>query len=374
MFVFHVDHPPKPLLKSGLTSLNGWIRGPLRNAGGLRFTINRRPLSDVTYYPRADVPCEDDSEAIGWSCWVDPEDFRLAAGAAANLEIWHGEYLIGVHYMRLYSAVRNQRPLTYFIHVPKTGGTALRAQFLRHEPLLRTLEVYDDAPGISERQLRSIRPSAFDDYDVIFGHFSFGLHEVIPHRPFSYISMVRDPFDALISNFFFQKDVVKNVDLIGMNIFDFIEQHSQTNDNPTCKMFSGVSATASVDEETFELAKENIDKHFTVIGVDRYLPESAMRMSRLMGVDLRTQLALINSTPRSPERENLDIPKVRNFASTLLRYDLWIYDHVLSRFWGAATSRIDRWPSTGLRWRSLGAEKKALLQPVAKSLSTSRET
>jgi len=81
----------------------------------------------------------------------------------------------------------------FFIHIPKTAGTSLRA----------ALE-----PALGERLVRAYPPGnriALKDGQVLFGHYSFGVHKRADCEP-NYATVLRDPVSRVCSWYSFMRE------------------------------------------------------------------------------------------------------------------------------------------------------------------------
>ncbi|WP_426029388.1 hypothetical protein [Caulobacter sp. DWP3-1-3b2] len=127
------------------------------------------------------------------------------------------------------------KTIFYFMHVPKTAGTAVLSRLRSATANLKMLEIYDSDGNFSPAQLRALSPRSLQKYDLIYGHFDYGVHASFenPHR---YLTILRDPFDFVLSQYFFPKYVLREpLHIAHRSIFDFLNEHSGHLDNSFCR-------------------------------------------------------------------------------------------------------------------------------------------
>ena len=91
-----------------------------------------------------------------------------------------------------------------FLHLPKTAGTTVNRLIEWEYPLK---EMYSVDPVLfqwSATHLRRLPPDRLRKIRMFKGHMAFGLHEVLPQRS-TYITVLRDPVDRVISAFYFMR-------------------------------------------------------------------------------------------------------------------------------------------------------------------------
>ncbi len=187
--------------------------------------------------------------------------------------------------------------LVIFMHVPKTAGTSLRhivqSQFqpnnvfefynLKTQPpkVHKGIEKYHN---LSQAQKKAIK--------FVSGHIGFGLHEFLS-RPCSYITVLRDPVERVISYYNF---LLRNQNIIVKNktLPEFVQTFGGVHNSMTCYL-SGLTLQAQMqgldidlksrqfDRETLETAKINFQNHFKVVGfVDRF-DETCLLLKKILG-------------------------------------------------------------------------------------------
>ena len=170
------------------------------------------------------------------------------------------------------------RPAIIFLHIPKTAGTTLnRIIEWQYNPLaIFTIDPYgirataQRLGELSEERRRGLR--------MVRGHCYYGLHKLLPQGA-TYITMLRDPVKRFLSSYYFIQRrplhplhrKVKDEQL-GVEAFLRLTAHRQ---NLQCGMIAGVKADKCA-ESTLELAKENLMRSFSVVGICERFEESLM--------------------------------------------------------------------------------------------------
>lgn len=86
-----------------------------------------------------------------------------------------------------------------FIHLPRTGGTSISRALIMQYGVFRTYQCIEVSPGVFKTK-RSIRKGGAA---VIMGHVPFGVDAQLDIELPRYFTMMRDPFDRLVSHYLF---------------------------------------------------------------------------------------------------------------------------------------------------------------------------
>jgi hypothetical protein len=183
-------------------------------------------------------------------------------------------------YAKSYSqpGIQHDPAVQIFTHIPKTAGTTLdwitKAICIKYD-----LAMYRVRGGLHDSILSWNKNSAIDELmqfprealqtmDFVTGHLPFGIHELL-ERPFTYITLIREPVFQMISYFNFL--VMRNVIERSSTIQDLIKSRNLV-DNMQVRQLCGLdSLTGVCDETTLRCAKHNLDNFFSVVGVtDRF--------------------------------------------------------------------------------------------------------
>ena len=235
--------------------------------------------------------------------------------------------------------------IVIFMHVPKTAGTSLRhivqSQFqpqnvfefynLKTQPpkVRKGIEKYN---SLSKAQKKSLK--------FVSGHVGFGLHEFL-NRPCSYITVLRDPVERVISYYYFllrnQNPIVKNKTLP-----EFVETFGGVHNSMTCYL-SGLTLQSQLqglnvdlksqqfDQETLAKAKINLKNHFKVVGfVDRF-DETCILLKQILGWNIPSFYVRKN-VAKHPKPHREISPETINLIHKFNQLDLSLYNYAREIF------------------------------------------
>lgn len=232
-----------------------------------------------------------------------------------------------------------------FLHIPKTAGTTLRhiiqSQFqpnnvfefyhLRTQPpkVRKGIEKYNN---FSEAQKRSIR--------FVSGHVGFGLHEFL-QRPCSYITVLRDPVERVVSYYYFllrtQNSIVEN-----KTLEDFIQTYGGVHNSMSCYL-SGLTLksqlqypnieikSAQFDQETLETAKNNLKKHFKVVGFVERFDETCILLKKILGWNISPFYVRKNTSKHQSWTQDLSKDTL-NLIKKFNALDIQLYEYAQEMF------------------------------------------
>lgn len=170
-----------------------------------------------------------------------------------------------------------------FLHIPKTAGTTLnRIIEWQYNPLaIFTMDPYriratpERLQKLSERRRRSLR--------MVRGHLYYGIHEFLPQGA-TYFTMLREPVARFFSSFYFIQrrplhPMHRKVTTERIGVEDFIRLTPRRH-NLQCSLISGIKNDGSSDRRMLDLAKENLEKSFSMVGLAERFEESLMLMAK----------------------------------------------------------------------------------------------
>ncbi len=178
------------------------------------------------------------------------------------------------------------REALIFLHIPKTAGTTLNriiewqyspfAIFTMDPHRIRaTAERFKRLPESRRRRLQVVR-----------GHLFYGIHEFLPQGA-TYMTMLREPVARLLSSYYFVlrrplNPLHRKLKKERLRIEDCLRLFPDRN-NTQCRFIAGIKDTTISDEGLLEIAKENLTKSFSVVGISERFEESLVLISKTFG-------------------------------------------------------------------------------------------
>ena len=216
-----------------------------------------------------------------------------------------------------------------FLHIPKAAGTTLnRIIEWQYNPLsIFTIDPHriratpERFKTLSEQRRRQLR--------VVRGHMFYGIHEFLPQGA-TYITMLRDPVARLLSAYSFILRRPLNPmhrklkrGRVGVEAFIRLTPNRQ---NLQCRMLAGVE-DVTCDQRVLDIAKGNITKSFSVVGLCERFEESLLLIAKTFDWEI-------------PYYENRKVSKVRpalepNVVSMIQeynRFDMELYEFARKHF------------------------------------------
>lgn len=324
------ERPANSVCRNPLITCMGWtIAGDCEPT----FEVNGVPIEHIRFVKRDDVEAAyPDSDAKGFELSIDAYRYLRPPSRALHV-VARGKDVLAEQFLWLQprdSAEAAKSLLTFFIHLPKTGGTAVRvgmqAMAAAAAPPYDGILTLYDVP-----QLMTLTRDTLLWFDFVFGHFGYGTHQIARERPFTYLTVMRDPYEFVASLYFYQKYVSRAIE--HRSIYDFIEDPESRPKitNHFTRNLCGLERESTVTSDHVPIAKRNIDEHVAFVGLVEEMPKTLAKLSALTGFDLR-HTGRHNATPPNEERATLDRAAFEAAVQDRVRYDLEIYDYVRSKF------------------------------------------
>lgn len=197
------------------------------------------------------------------------------------------------------------------MHIPKTGGTTLNKHLYRHchankhdiaENNYLHSGIYYFPSGFFKEPNPSLSPDAQhilarDDLRAVLGHFCFGIHCHVT-RPWTYITLLRNPVDRIISLFCHLKLAQD------MTLEEFaLKAPYREIDNDQTRRISGLEpALGRCTRSTLARAKDNLCKYFSVVGLTERFDEFLILLQRRFRWNKELYYYLKNVNPNRPSR------------------------------------------------------------------------
>jgi hypothetical protein len=213
-----------------------------------------------------------------------------------------------------------------FIHVPKAAGTTLNRLIEWEYPLLQIYSVDPYFFKWSSAHLWRLSKRRLKRFRVFKGHMMFGLHEILP-QPATYITILRDPVDRVMSAFYFMRNyklhpLYWKFRRENWTLEDFVTRLPR--DNVQCKFIGGAVYEEPCTAEICERAKENLVRHFSVAGLLERFEESLALLKLRFGWRLNNYSSF-NVTRTRPNKR--DLPKsTLELIQERNRFDIELYE------------------------------------------------
>jgi Galactose-3-O-sulfotransferase len=252
-----------------------------------------------------------------------------------------------------------------FLHVPKTAGTTLNRLIEWEYPIFQMYSVDPVFFTWSASHLRRLPPERLKKTRMFKGHMVFGLHEILP-QPATYITVLRDPIERVMSAFYYMSSYrlhpkYRKFTREQWTLEDFVKRLPR--DNVQCKILAGADYNSPCTKEIFEQAKENLFKHFSVVGLSERFEESLALMKLRFGWKLR-RYSSFNVTRTRPKKQDLSKATL-DLIATKNSFDLALYECATNMFQTAINTHANE---VGQITRELEAARARTQTPLSSAL------
>lgn len=220
-----------------------------------------------------------------------------------------------------------------FLHIPKNGGTTFHSILERMFPLKNTFTFRLTKNRTTNRDVLVNLPlPARKKIKLLKGHFPFGLDKYLVGES-EYITFLRKPEDRIVSYYYYVLSqpnhdlypIVKNEE---MTIYDFVTKIKRRDvNNAQVRMISGVN---NRDDDMLEKALENVENHFSFIGLVEQFDESLVLLKEMYSSKTLFYKHL-NKRVKTAVKPGLD-KKTREAIAELNSQDVLFYKAMKERF------------------------------------------
>jgi hypothetical protein len=220
-----------------------------------------------------------------------------------------------------------------FLHIPKTAGSTLNSIITRQYrekdiysiDTKRVIESMEEFKYFPQHQLEKIK--------LLKGHMYFGLHEYLP-MPSTYITILREPIDRVLSTYYYvMRQKNHNHYEIANQTQDIknyiLKAEPKQFDNGQTRLLAGMDAIpvefGNCSNQMLEAAKNNLKKHFSVVGTTERFDETLILIKQKLGWHLPLY-AKKNVTNKRPKKKQIS-QDILDTIVELNQLDLELYKY-----------------------------------------------
>lgn len=181
----------------------------------------------------------------------------------------------------------------FFLHIPKCAGTTLTEEIIKKKFKPHQLIIFYQQ-GTQEliRRLKEMPLREQKKIKCIAGHFAFGIHHFYTARPVTYITLLRDPVERVISHYYY---VLRRTDHYLHNtvhekkysLKEYLENKLSVElNNGQTRILAGIGWGAQFGQCTpamLDQAKENLHNYFSVVGISEQFTQFIGKVNLKLG-------------------------------------------------------------------------------------------
>ena len=221
-----------------------------------------------------------------------------------------------------------------FIHLYKTGGTTLNRIIEWEYKLTRICSVEPTWWRWSYQRIMGWSQARLGGMDVFKGHMPFGLHTLVP-RPANYVTVLREPVERAISDYYFARRFKPHMHhraALELTLEEyFLEKHEH---NLQSRILAGPNShelfPSVCDSATLAVAKENLARHFIVVGLTERFDETLALLKVALGWKVKRYRSFRVAGNRISRQ--LVAPATLALIREKERFDLALYSYGASLF------------------------------------------
>lgn len=226
-----------------------------------------------------------------------------------------------------------------FLHIPKAAGTTLHSILEQHYAPSTQYSIFD--PDQKAKEFMRLPVERREPIRLLKGHVAFGLHRSLIGET-TYITLLRDPVDRIISHYYYVKSepthyLYQRVMEQNMSLREYASSKlTDELDNGQMRLIAGVESEQSVpigacDTNLLNVAKHNIERHFSLAGLSERFDESLALMAITLGWDWTPSYKNLNVSMTRPEKGRIDA-STRKCIEEANSFDMELYAWAKFRF------------------------------------------
>lgn len=238
-----------------------------------------------------------------------------------------------------------------FLHLPKNGGNTLHYILNRVYPKNKTFSIkVVDNTRLNTQDFIALSPEERANINLLKGHMLFGLHKHLI-GPSKYITFLRRPESRVISFYNYVKKrpnhrLYNMITNNNMSLLDFVIAANEGDvNNAQIRWISGLPN--GTETEMLEKAKQNIDQHFSFVGLQEHFDACLLLLSKQYGWGVPYYKHL-NKGTHTTTAKSLD-STTKNAITERNKGDQQLYDYIEK----VVLERIEQTHSLALQLKTL---------------------
>lgn len=200
-----------------------------------------------------------------------------------------------------------------FLHIPKNGGSTFHFIVKRYfkEQNIFSIKILNNTTT-NTKELLEMPKYEKDQVKLLTGHMKFGLHKELTGES-KYITFLREPEERVISFYYYilrkpNHRLYKTVTENNMSLYDFVTKiDSHDVNNGQIRLLSGIDDT---EENMLAKALENIENHFSFVGLTEKYDESLILLKKMYNWST-PYYKTVNKTKNRTKFEELDSKTIK---------------------------------------------------------------
>lgn len=192
-----------------------------------------------------------------------------------------------------------------FLHLAKTGGYTLNSIISKQ---------YDDNYDIIKPFTTRIPwPEYLQEeekkrLEVLSGHFHFGIHKQLPQKKFTYITLIRNPIERIISFYYYIRNYKIHPEhhiFNQISLYEFVTKERSFNKTLNQRTFNHQTRILSgTNNYDLKAAKKNLENYFSIVGISERFDETLYVMEKKLGWKIDSYKKK-NVTPNRPSVQEI---------------------------------------------------------------------
>ena len=221
-----------------------------------------------------------------------------------------------------------------FVHIPKTAGTTLNLVIERQYKPKDIISIHTPQQNLEEiNRFKGLSSEQKQHFKAIKGHTFFGWHQILA-QPCTYFTLMRDPVERFISNYFFllkkeNHPLGKKLVEQQVTLEEFSQWHGE--DNYQTRFLAKSVGEADLDlkesecnRQTLERAKKNLAE-FAVVGTVEEFDKTLLILKNIFGWK-NIYYKVKNKNEHRPKRSRLS-EETLNSIEDKNKLDLELYQY-----------------------------------------------